>query len=432
VTGPIPVVPDIPTDDPRLGFPGYARALADAVLGVEPAQATIGIYGRWGSGKTSLLRAIKRYLEEEGNRVIPVLFEAWRYEQSGPVIVPLLYQVLKSISARGSPAADQFKKITKALIASFKITIGGMEFDPSEAYKVLSADGLDSLDATFARPYEELNELSASLDGTRICVLIDDLDRCSPGNLVATLEAINVVLDTPGIVYVLALDYDVLVQAVSARYPHVSGDGFVEKLIQLPFRVPPLALPRDSFLSSLITEKTLSYLPAGFSAYSRDIAILALGSNPRQIKRFVSSYLVLRAVAVSRPVDFTNEALAALVGLQLGWPANYSKLVQAIQSGDEASQEVLLSGDPAPALGKYVQRYFPGRDSLAGLGDLILLTKSLVVPVNSPAEESWFSQLENSPENARAFSRAAQRMAQGTQMGDPLLASLNDLIEPDK
>jgi predicted KAP-like P-loop ATPase len=76
----IPVVPDIPSDDPQYGFEDYAESLAEAIRGVDPPQLTIGIYGPWGSGKSSLLRAIAHSLGRT-DEVIVVPFDAWRYEE---------------------------------------------------------------------------------------------------------------------------------------------------------------------------------------------------------------------------------------------------------------------------------------------------------------------------------------------------------------
>jgi hypothetical protein len=65
VAQPISIIADSPTDSPGLGFPDYVEALADAVRGGEPPQFTIGLYGAWGSGKSSLLKAIAKTLSGE-------------------------------------------------------------------------------------------------------------------------------------------------------------------------------------------------------------------------------------------------------------------------------------------------------------------------------------------------------------------------------
>ena len=82
------VLLDAPTTKPALGFDDYALAFADVILHSSP-QFAIGIFGDWGSGKTTLMDAIKRELEVS-DVVIPVSFNAWRYEREEHLIVPLL------------------------------------------------------------------------------------------------------------------------------------------------------------------------------------------------------------------------------------------------------------------------------------------------------------------------------------------------------
>jgi hypothetical protein len=299
----------------------------------------------------------------------------------------MLYFILKTLD----PAVDkrvrkQLRKALNALLVSFRINVPGVEFDPSKAAQFISeARSINRLDAAFARPYEELKQLGASLGNQRICVLIDDLDRCSPSNLVATLEAINLILDVRGIVYVVALDYEVLVEAISLRYPHVHGHLFIEKLIQLPFRVPQAELPERSFMDSLIPYSTLSRVPGRFDIYGREIAIQALGSNSRQIKRFVNLFLLLRSIAKRRNIS-NDELLAAVLGLQLGWPAKYSKLTAALQLGDKGALGLLSSDDPR--LAKYAQRFFSGANR-AQLEQMFRLTL--------PPEENAFLRAAYTP-----------------------------------
>ena len=64
-----------------LGFESYAKVLGDAALGVQ-GQFTIGIFGKWGEGKTSLMRLVKRYIENNSNDDISTVWcDAWMFDQ---------------------------------------------------------------------------------------------------------------------------------------------------------------------------------------------------------------------------------------------------------------------------------------------------------------------------------------------------------------
>jgi predicted KAP-like P-loop ATPase len=293
----IPVIGDIPTDEPGLRFEEYAKAIAGAVKSGNPPQFTIGLYGPWGSGKTSLLKAIERILGQESD-VIAVFFDAWRYEKSEHIIVPLLYSIYSSVEKhQDKKVSDLLKRALQSTVygLSFQIGIAGQGLKLSGqdfADKWESEDLLPALDEAFDRPFNELRELPNVLREGRIVVLIDDLDRCSPEKVVSVLESINLVMDVPGFIFVLALDYDVLVRAINEKYKHVSGDEFVQKIIQLPFRVPSLPLESTESLAELIPSwgTWAKTLPAGLPDHLRNISERGLDSNPRQIKRLINSF----------------------------------------------------------------------------------------------------------------------------------------------
>ena len=79
---------DAPLDkNLALGFDELADAFR-SVIETSPAQFAIGVFGGWGSGKTTLMQAIKSRLNPKNCAV--VWFSAWRYEKEQHLIVPLL------------------------------------------------------------------------------------------------------------------------------------------------------------------------------------------------------------------------------------------------------------------------------------------------------------------------------------------------------
>jgi predicted KAP-like P-loop ATPase len=78
---------DNPSARPGLKFEDYSSALRDIIKLSNP-QFTIGIFGGWGSGKTTLMHAIENKLNEDSNEIISVWFNAWRYEKEEHLIIP--------------------------------------------------------------------------------------------------------------------------------------------------------------------------------------------------------------------------------------------------------------------------------------------------------------------------------------------------------
>lgn len=248
VTEPLRIIADIPTARPGLGFQQYVEALADAIRGGEPPQFTIGLYGSWGSGKSSLLAALAESLSRPDSSVLPVIFDAWRYERSDFIVVPVLHAIYARASELGRhDLAKALRRALESMVFSLSFSLGGLGIDPKAAKQTWEDSGLAPLDGAFARPFAELRKVPEALRRERIAILIDDLDRCSPDHVVELLEAINLIMDIPGFVFVLALDYEVLVRAVQTRYPHASGHDFIQKIIQLPFRVPALEVTERDF-----------------------------------------------------------------------------------------------------------------------------------------------------------------------------------------
>jgi len=88
--------------DAQLGFEDYADVLAGVILGSD-SPFTVGVFGDWGTGKTTLMRCIERRLLDHvpgtgrAPVIVPVWFEAWRYEREEDLIAPLLGEIADAL-----------------------------------------------------------------------------------------------------------------------------------------------------------------------------------------------------------------------------------------------------------------------------------------------------------------------------------------------
>jgi hypothetical protein len=265
------------------------------------------------------------------------------------------------------------------VIYSLEFNLGVVKFDLTGLKDAEQSKDFATLDDAFSKPFDEMRRLPDVLNGRRIVVLIDDLDRCSPENVVALLESINLLMDVPGFIFVLALDYEVLIRAIAARYPHASGHVFIEKMVQVPFRVPKLNLERESFLRELVPEwnRMEPHFPGNFANYAHEIASTALDSNPRQIKRLLNSFLVLRRIIDRLSFDVDYALLTALIGLQLRWPQHYHEFAQAVFDGRERPADLLRAARDEDELVRYANRFFGDAASTGKLRRLLLLTMTI-------------------------------------------------------
>jgi len=89
----IKIIIDEPTFEGALDFQDYSKNLSNIIRETTPPQFAVGIFGKWGSGKTTLMKMIKQKLDEDNSsdKILTVWFDAWRYEREKYLaIIPFL------------------------------------------------------------------------------------------------------------------------------------------------------------------------------------------------------------------------------------------------------------------------------------------------------------------------------------------------------
>jgi len=325
---------DVPSRKPALGFGRTARALAEIIMESSP-QFAIGIFGGWGSGKTTLMRAIEERLDS--SRVVSVQFSAWRYEKEEHLIVPLLDTIREALVVWGDEhrtdegeaakkTAATIGRVTRSILAGLSLRVGvphaiELSFDANKALEASREVRRKELDARVPRSFYHASFLALSeafrafvgeAADRRIVVFIDDLDRCLPESALQVLESMKLFFDLEGFVFVVGLDQDVVEHVIDLKYgpsrattsgdrltaSRVSGAEYVKKIFQLPYRLAPVArdqleefldaayleagLPEEQFLELQRVGRHLHYFVGDSSV------------NPREIKRYVNAYIVQR------------------------------------------------------------------------------------------------------------------------------------------
>lgn len=330
----IPVVVDLPAIEPKLGFEKYVGALAAAIMGGQPARYTLGLYGPWGTGKSSILGALEKELGQYDESPLVVRFEAWRHERVNDPTIPLLLTIKNAIESMESKSSKKLSKeklklamqALDHLVRAFEISVNETGV-PSLRYSGYSGNVADSQPAdteTYMNGYEQLSVLGENLPG-RTVVLVDDLDRCSPDKVVDILEVIRLLMDVDGFIFVLAIDYEVLRNAIKNKYEHTDPDKFIEKIVQVPFSIPKIAIDQDQLLDSLVPNWDQikdSWFKNIKVVDLQELFKTALRSNPRQIKRLLNSFLVARHI-MGDEKQSGNTLLVASIAMQLRWPEEF-------------------------------------------------------------------------------------------------------------
>jgi len=423
----LPIVVDSPTPEPGLGFDKYIDGVAAAILGGSPARYTVGLYGPWGSGKSSLLAGVEASLRQKtAGKDAPyiVTFDAWRYESAGSLIFPLLQSVKRVIEAergRVGAGADSLVTAIGGLLQRLEVSFLGV------GLKYEKAGASDN--ETFLSPFEGLNDVSKKIGSRRrIVVLVDDLDRCTPEGVVSVLEAIHVLTDIEGFVFVLALDYDYLIQAIGLRYPEIDAHRFIEKIIQVPFHIPRARLEPGSLAHIVPSWESNLKSPwfDGVTEASIDSVVYwALRSNPRQVKRLFNTFLLARFMEwdnTSRPENAS--LLFNVLGFQVAWPNEYRLLHAGITSTHrDAPDGATLAQVPAydalvddeenedgldeerSRISRFTRELLPDTLTLESLMPILNLTAS-VVDIEQDTQKTTTSRLDDALGDASVELRA--------------------------
>jgi hypothetical protein len=328
---------DAPCAQPALGFQNIATALATIIAESEP-QFAVGVFGGWGSGKTTLMRAIRARLAPRPSLVL-VDFNAWRFEREPLLLVPLLDTIRASLVAwseqRGAETREKVRavavrigRVVRALATGLSGEVGipgavKVRYDVGKALDGLGPSGEPgTAQSLYVAAFTELSAAFSQFESggvTRVVVFVDDLDRCLPANALDVLESMKLFFDLPGFVFVVGLDEDVVERAVLSRFvvgdgvgaeadPQPNGNGsrvagvaerlsrdYVKKMFQVPYGLPPMVPQQlDALLAAMYQEAVLGstqledlkkrvHPHLGYVAVERRI-------NPREVKRFINAY----------------------------------------------------------------------------------------------------------------------------------------------
>lgn len=302
---PIHIWQDNETEIDLLGFDVHADLIRSVITDPTVLPVTVGVFGDWGGGKSSIMKMLQKELSNEKTYpdVVCLYFNGWTFEGYEDAKSALLSSILIQLGEHkrfGPKARDFVVKLLKRLKwmelgklavkhvgipVAIAAATGGIAAVPVAAAAVGIAvansalgknDGNEDdskeinwsslIEANPAKPdlmgvrrfREEFETMLAKTGISVLVVLIDDLDRCLPERLIETLEAIKLFVSVPRTAFVIGADPRIVRHAISTRYVkrqlEHSGEpsemrreeeglvqDYLEKLIQVPYQLPRLS-----------------------------------------------------------------------------------------------------------------------------------------------------------------------------------------------
>lgn len=299
---------------------------------------TVSIQGSWGSGKTSFFKMIRNMIEastdsDNLNNCLFVEFNAWQYSQfnkDSELPISLLTFLTSQIEAETKSAnagAEFDPQKREKLVDTLKTVasvIGGignryiekrygfnilsekekLEEDRKEFAKLMNGvnaiarlqkDFREYVEKALEERFEESDDVTRA--GSRIIVFIDDLDRLLPEKAVDLLDTIKIFLDCPRCVFVLAVDYDVVIKGVEKKYNHEisreKANDYFEKMIQVVYKLPEKIASINGYIQGLLEK-----IGANISVANEFARLISASDKdtPRNVKRLINNFHLIKSI----------------------------------------------------------------------------------------------------------------------------------------
>ena len=341
----------------------YIKGLSDFIK-VCNTPMTISIQGSWGTGKTSIMNFIEKELLSDGTIEI-VKFNTWQFSQfnmQDQLALSLISSIIKQIKvdAEQSAKLQRFKSvIAKGVVNVFGGAISSAtcgiisKEDVQETVNglVSDKDDYDIASAISDLKKEFENCIQSSLkknNKQRIVFFVDDLDRLEPKKAVELLEVLKLFFDVEHCIYVLGIDYDVVIKGVADKYGRFfkddkdnleKGKSFFDKIIQVPFKMPVGKYNLDNYVQQCFADIGVPCNPDELPIYV-DLINLSVGGNPRSMKRLFNAFLLLTKIVDQEILekDKSKQLLFAVLCLQYSFDSVYNYI---LRERENLSEELL-------------------------------------------------------------------------------------------
>lgn len=290
---------DSETELDFLDYNYLVQSMLDIIKNDDLLPACIGLYGDWGSGKSSLIKMCKSQLESQESNVKCLIFNGWLFENYDDAKTAILGEILDAFKEEAKVSdkirlslrvlynsVDKLKLAKNALKYGVDLFLtGGLGTLTNLTIKKVVETASDKLpDVEFEKietaikdelNYKELREdirefqkefsnLLEESKISRLVIFIDELDRCRPDTILDTLEAIKLFLFTGKTAFVLGADERHIAYAVKSKFKDIEGQEidigkeYLEKLVQYPIKIPRLDTTEvETYIGCLLLQNEL-------------------------------------------------------------------------------------------------------------------------------------------------------------------------------
>ncbi len=286
-----------------LAYSPFAELITNITADERLNPLTIGLFGRWGVGKSTLLKLVEKNIKERDStkkKYVCISLNSWVFEGYDDAKSAIMESLLRTLMDN-QPAFVELKDDIQGLINRINFMKLGTTLVKHGTPLVMSAINPATAPIALAQYFtrakrkeilndikevwnekeveenndttvenirlfrKEFSELIVKSKIANLIVMIDDLDRCTPERVIETLEAVKLFLSVPKTTFIIAVDNQVMKYSIENKYPKITedsedfSDNYIEKIIQLPINIPELSeTDIKNYLLLLICELFLS------------------------------------------------------------------------------------------------------------------------------------------------------------------------------
>ena len=303
-----------PWSDDVLGRKEIADRLTSIVRGQE-ASFVISLDGRWGTGKTFLLKRWAQDLQNQDPPWQAIYYNAWEDDFAGDPLLSVTGQLSEhlkkgSLWAKARKLGRLVAPFVQPVASTASIATTGVPVPNVRRSKQTPANHLaDYLEKRAAKDdlKKHLAELAADVradTGQPLVFIIDELDRCRPTFAIELLERVKHIFDVPNIVFVFGINRAELVKSLKSVYGNIDAGEYLRRFFDMEFTLPD-ADPTQ-FCKHLVAKFQLKGF---FAEVDQNLRTSHYGQELSEIDRFLP--VVLGRMGLSlRDMDYCVRLVA--------------------------------------------------------------------------------------------------------------------------
>lgn len=279
-----------------IDFEYIADLVNDIILNDSLLPASIGVYGDWGSGKSSIMSISQKRLKDKDDKALIVNFNAWLFEGYDDIKTTIINYLLDSIEEKVK-IEENVKRTIKGLrksllninlipiiskgffsaLSTYATNISSnkaemileqslniKEFVNTIKDNYIEATSDEKIRNDISMFREKFGELIEATDITRIAIYIDEIDRCSTDTILELFETMRLFMFSGKVAFIYGADERQIAYAIKQKYSEDILDGgskidigkeYLEKIIQYPVRIPRMNIPEtELYITLLLSE----------------------------------------------------------------------------------------------------------------------------------------------------------------------------------